>query len=269
MNGSTENAAAHVSALHVYPLKGARGLSLQEVEVDDFGPRGDRRWLAVDADGVFVSQRELPRLALVHAAVEADALVLSSDGFRAQRVERPAGPCRRVRIWRDTVEAVDAGDEASEWLSEVLQHDVRLVHMPDETFRPVDGTYGRPGDHVSFADAFPFLILGQSSLDALNARLAEPLPMNRFRPNIVVAGAAPHAEDAWREIAIGTLRLDVVKPCARCVVTTIDQERALPGREPLRTLASYRKVGAHVMFGMNAIHRGRGVLRVGDAIHGS
>jgi uncharacterized protein len=258
---------ARVTELHVYPLKGAHGVAVREMQIDDFGPHGDRRWLAVDGNGTFISQREVHRLALVRTALDGAALVLSADGHGSVRVEAPLeGERRRVRIWHDEADAIDAGAEGAAWLSTLLGQDVRLVRMPDDSIRPVDATYGQPGDRVSFADALPFLIASQASLDVLNARLPEKLPMNRFRPNIVVGGVGPYAEDGWTRIRVGAVPLDVVKPCARCVVTTIDQETAVAGREPLRELARYRKVGAGVMFGMNAIHRGRGAIRVGDAV---
>lgn len=260
-------AHAHVAGLYVYPLKGAGGTRLDALEVDAFGPRHDRRWLAVDRDGRFVSQRELSRLALVRPRLDGEALVLDADGVAPLTVPRPMhGPTLRVRIWADTVDARAAGDDAAAWLSGFLGEPLRLVWMPDDSVRPVPPSYGSAGDRVSFADAFPFLITSIAALDLLNERLADDLPMNRFRPNIVVGGVPPHAEDTWRTVRIGSIPFDVVKPCERCVVTTVDQDTGTAGVEPLRELARYRKHGSHVLFGQNAIHRGRGWIRVGDVI---
>jgi uncharacterized protein YcbX len=139
--------------------------------------------------------------------------------------------------------------------------------MPDDVVRPIDPRFATGGDRVSFTDGFPLLLITQASLDGLNARLERPLPMNRFRPNLVISGATPHAEDGWQRVRIGEIEFAVVKPCARCVTTTIDQNTATAGREPLRTLATYRKVGSNVMFGQNVIHLGQGRISVGDAVH--
>jgi hypothetical protein len=261
-------AAPHLRDLYVYPLKGAGGVRVERMPLDGFGPRHDRRWMVVDPDGVFVSQREEAKLALVRTAIEGDVLVLSTRTGSVLRIPaaNDIGPRVQVRIWSDTTAAVDTGDDASDWLSETLGRPLRLVYMPDDSVRPVHPSFGRPGDRVGFADAFPFLLLSQAALGALNGKLAVPLPMNRFRPNLVVDGVEPHAEDGWKRISIGDIALDIVKPCARCLVTTTDQATGERGVEPLRTLATYRKVGSHVMFGQNAIHRGQGTLRVGDAV---
>jgi uncharacterized protein len=257
----------HVAELYVYPLKGGGGTQLDSMEIDAFGPRHDRRWLAIDRDDVFVSQRELHRLALVRPRLDDGALVLAAEGAAPLRVPPPLdGDCVRVRIWADTADARDAGDDAAAWLSDFLGKPLRLVWMPEDSVRPVHAEYGREGDRVSFADAFPFLIASRAALDLLNQRLGAPLPMNRFRPNVVIGGVPPHAEDAWRSIRIGDIPLDVVKPCARCVVTTVDQATGVAGVEPLRELARYRKQGSSVLFGQNAIHRATGRIREGEGV---
>jgi uncharacterized protein YcbX len=185
------------------------------------------------------------------------------DGASAQT---PEGPRRSIRIWDDVVHATDLGDEAARWISSFLGADCRVVFMPDDVVRPVDPRYAQPGDRVGFADAYPFLLISQGALGELNRRLKSPLPMNRFRPNLVVDGVPPHAEDGWARIAIGGVMFEVVKPCARCVVTTTDQETGERGHEPLRTLATYRRTNGKVHFGQNLIHQGGGELRVGDAV---
>lgn len=271
----------HISGLYVYPLKGAAGIALDAAELDDFGIRHDRRWMVVDADGSFITARRQPRLARVRTEVDDDALVLhvpGSDPLRCGDAEgdgADAGEGRdagggagrvRVRVWDDEVDAVDAGDAAAARLTAWLGIRARLVRMPRSTVRQVALEYARPGDRVGFADAFPLLIIGQASLDELNRRLDEPVPMLRFRPNVVVAGARPHEEDEWTRIRAGAVECDVVKGCARCVVTTLDPATGVAGREPLRTLGAYRKRDGHVWFGQNAIHRGRGTIRIGDAV---
>jgi uncharacterized protein YcbX len=179
----------------------------------------------------------------------------------------PAAAGREVGVWDDTVAAVDAGNEAAAWLSGTVGESARLVFMPAGTRRAVDNRYGAPGDQVSFADAYPYLLISRGSLDDLNARLAKPLPMDRFRPNLVVAGCAPYAEDKWRRIRIGPVVFRLVKPCTRCAVTTIDQATgAHDGPEPLRTLAGYRQGEGGVRFGMNLIAEGDGEVRVGDEV---
>jgi uncharacterized protein len=257
-----------VTELYVYPVKGAAPVPLRAAQLDAFGIEHDRRWMIVNGAGEFMTQRNAPELALLHTELEPDALVLRSR--RAGELRLPLrpdlAPAERVRVWDDEVEAGDAGAAAAAFLQAHLGFAARLLYMPDATVRQVDPAWARPGDRVSFADGFPLLLITQESLDALDHRLEQPLPMLRFRPNVVVAGAAPHAEDAWRRIRIGDVACDVVKPCARCVVTTIDPATALAGDEPLRTLARYRRHDGKVWFGQNVIHRAAGVLALGDEV---
>jgi uncharacterized protein YcbX len=171
-----------------------------------------------------------------------------------------------VTVWDDTCSATWLGEPSARWFSEFLETDCNLVHMADRHVRPADPIFAPPGARVSFADGFPFLLISEESLADLNRRLVAPLPMNRFRPNLVVAGGEPYAEDGWKRIEIGGLSLRVVKPCGRCVVTTTDQDTGERGQEPLRTLATYRRQDGLVMFGQNVIHEAPGRLRVGDAV---
>jgi uncharacterized protein len=259
----------HISELHVFPVKGARGLSPAQARLDACGLEHDRRWMVVDTAGTFVTPREVARLALVETALETDALVLRSavGGVARVPLEQETGDEVEVVVWHDRVPALDAGGEAAELLTRHLGFEARLVRMPASTHRQVSLEYGAAGDRVSFADAFPLLIISQAALDELNRRLAEPVPMLRFRPNVVVAGARPHEEDEWRRVRLGAVACDVVKPCGRCVVTTLDLTTAEGGKEPLRTLAGYRKWESNVWFGQNAIHRATGTLRVGDEVN--
>jgi MOSC domain-containing protein len=171
-----------------------------------------------------------------------------------------------VRVWADEVAAVDAGEGAARWLGRLLRQDCRLVFMPPQTRRPVDPHYARRGETVSFADGFPLLLVSEASLAALNARLAQPVPMNRFRPNLVVAGCEAFAEDRWRRIRIGALELDVVKPCSRCAIPAIDQATGQRDPEINRALAAFRRFEGQILFGQNLLHAGPGALRRGDPV---
>lgn len=259
-----------VSQLNIYPVKSCGGTALTRGEIGATGFRNDRRWLVVDRDWNFVTQREIARMALIQPSVDARALRLSAPEVGAFEVPVDQ-PGRRVgvTIWKDSgVGGLDQGDAVAGWLSDFLHQSVRLVRFDDDYFRQVDQRYApRASDQVGFADGYPFLLISEESLADLNTRLAEPLPMNRFRPNIVVRGAEPYAEDGWRVIRIGGLEFDLVKLCARCAITTTDQVTAKRGKEPLRTLATYRQgpKGAP-LFGQNVIHRSAGAISVGDAV---
>jgi uncharacterized protein YcbX len=258
-----------LASLHIYPLKSCAPLALDAAFVESRGIANDRRWLVTDADGRFVTGREEPRLTLIHALPDGDALHLSAPGCDDLRLVATTNAARvRVRIWNSEVDAQPGGADADAWISRFLGRPARLFHMDDSCRRAVDPDHSRPGDIVSFADGFPLLLISQSALDDLNARLARPVPMLRFRPNVVVAGTAPHAEDEWKRVRIGDIEFDVVKRCIRCVFTTVDFERGAfdPDGEPLRTLIGYRRTEKGVSFGQNLIPRGLGTLRVGDAV---
>ena len=270
---------AIVTALHVYPVKSCKGIALERSDVGLRGLQSDRRWMIVDhASGMFITQRTEPRLALVALRLEDAALVLHGPGVGELRVPRalPADATRRsVIVWRDTVEAIDCGPEAAQWVSDWLGFRAALVFMPDDVRRQVKPAYALPDDIVGFADGFPLLIASTSSLGDLNARIASstaspgssaPLPMDRFRPNIVVSECAPWAEDTWKRIVIGDLPVRVAKGCGRCVITTIDQETASRGIEPLRTLAMFRQQDHEVLFAQNAVPDRPGAVAVGDAV---
>lgn len=259
--------ALALAGLHVYPLKSAGGIAVSAAAVDRFGLRWDRRWMAVDPAGGFLTQRTVRRLALVGTALECDALVLSAPGRPCHRIPFEAAPAGAadVEVWGDRVAAHDEGDGAAAWLSDALERPARLVRMPEATRRPAD--HGAHGDRpVSFADAYPFLLLSEASLAELNRRMEVPLPMRRFRPNLVIRGAGPFAEDGWRRIRVGTVTLDVVKSCARCAIPTVNQATGEAGREPTRTLATFRRRDGAVHFGQNALHDGPGRLAVGDPV---
>ena len=256
-----------LASLHVYPIKSCGGLSPADWDVDDFGLRYDRRWMVVTPEGDFITQREQPRLALVRPELSDGSLVLRAPEM--SEVALPLVPINRermkVQVWGDITEGVPVSPEAARWLSRFLGEPVQLVWMPDDVIRQTDPDYAL-GHRVSYADGFGFLLIGEASLTELNRRLETPLPMNRFRPNLVVSGSEPFAEDQWRELRLGVLELTVVKPCARCVTTTTNQDTAERGVEPLRTLATFRKRNSQVMFGQNLVHRGTGRLAVGAPV---
>lgn len=255
-----------LSGIHVYPVKSLRGIALEESPVEPRGLRGDRRWMVTDAEYEFLTQREVPELALVEVRQFEDGLRIAGPGMESLTVARPDASRRNVRIFKDVVPAVPAGGEADDWFSRYLGFTCHLVYMDDTGVRPVDPRYASDGDIVSFADGFPLLLLSCASLDDLNSRLRDPLPMNRFRPNLVLSGAEPFEEDTWHRIRIGQVVMDVAKPCARCAITTVDQNTAERGDEPLRTLATFRKSDGKVYFGQNLIPRSRAVVRVGDEV---
>ena len=255
-----------LSAINVYPLKSAAGLPQTSWAVDSFGLRHDRRWMQVDESGDFQSQRVHPRQALIRPELRTEALVLRAPGASDLELSlRPAGPTVMVTVWAGETQGRLVSAAADQWLTTFLGTGCRLVHMPDEVVRPVRPDYAFDGERTSFTDGFPFLLISEASLDDLNGRLATPVPMNRFRPNLVVAGAEPFAEDRWRRIRIGPLTFRVAKPCPRCVMTTVDQARGMsPSTEPLRTLATFRRnADGQVDFGQNLLHAGAGRLEVG------
>jgi hypothetical protein len=265
---------ATLASIHIYPLKSCAPLALDAAPVQTRGLARDRRWMVIDASDKFVTGRQQPRLTLIRARPDGDALRLSAPGLPDLHIAAPQADGARIEtaVWGAAVRPLLADGAAHEWISSHLGAAFRIVHMDDACVRPVkakyDGRYGVDGDEVSFADAFPLLLISQAALDALNARLAAPLPILRFRPNLVVAGTTPHAEDGWKRIRVGDIEFDVVKPCVRCVFTTVDFERGDfdPSGEPLRTLIQYRRSADGVTFGQNLIPRGGGTLRVGAAV---
>ncbi len=257
-----------VDGLFVYPVKSCAGVGMDAARVMTTGFEWDRRWMVVGADGRFLSQREHPRLALVRVRLTDDRLLLSAPhlaDFHVPLENTPDVPVR-VTVWRDECDAIDEGGAAAQFFTDHLGVDARLVRLADDDARPLGTSAAQPGDRVSFADAYPFLLLSQASLQRLNNRLNLPVPMDRFRPNIVIDGCEPHAEDSWGAVRIGEVDFAVAKPCSRCVVTTTDQQTGERGREPLQTLATYRLQEGQVLFGQNLVHRGTGTVRTGDRV---
>lgn len=258
-----------VSELYGYWIKSCGGTLLQTAEVTARGINKDRHWMLVDSNDNFLTQRELPQLALIRPELTDQNLVLRAKGIEST-VEVPVetdGQRLQVKVWDDTCTAVIDSQEASAWFSSFLRVETTLVHMADDFTRLDRKHIGQ----VGFADGYPFLILSRESLDDLNERMvakgAPRLPINRFRPNIVVEGCEPYAEDTWASMFVNGITYSVVKPCVRCPITTTDQETAQKYKEPLNTLATYRKTKKGVIFAQNAINLGTGSINVGDIIN--
>jgi uncharacterized protein len=261
-----------LASIHIYPLKGGRGIGLGESAVEPWGLAGDRRWLLVDADFRFISQREHASLARVAVRCgPGGGITVVSGGCSPLTVAAPEPvELLKVSVWSSTVLAAAAGPEADAWFSVYLGEPVRLVYLDDPTRRAVDPEFGAAGDVVSFADGYPLLLTAVGSLARLGEWLAaegeQPVPMNRFRPNVVVAGFEPWAEDRWRRVQIGPVSFRVAKPCGRCVVTTTDQITGERGSQPLRILGARRRFGKSLVFGQNIIPDSPGLIRVGDPV---
>jgi len=259
---------AKVTAIYIYPVKSCRGISLTAANLDRWGLEFDRNWMVVDQNGKFLTQRQLHRMALIETALDDQYLRLNAPGMSElsiSLIDRSGEEVSAV-VWHDRVKAIDCGTEAAEWFSSFLGLSCRLVQMHQDFDRPTDPTYTPTSlsGQVTFADGFPLLLISEASLADLNARLAEPLPMNRFRPNIVVTGCAAFAEDSWQKMQIGEVLFYGVKPCSRCMITTIDQNTGINAKEPLLTLASYRFDRGKIFFGQNLIHAAQGTVHVGD-----
>jgi uncharacterized protein YcbX len=267
-----------VSGLFIYPVKSCRGLAMPAAEIDDLGLVGDRRFLVVDETGKFLTQRTHARMARIATALDAERLTLSAEGAGTVSVARApdaAAPLRSVTIWKhNDLQAEDCGAEVARWLSDFIGLRCGLVRVGPKFTRTVLKAAGRPGDVLNFADAAPLLVVGEASLRELNDRIlenaGEPVPMDRFRPNVVVADCAPFAEDEWPSVRIGDVVLRAAGPSIRCIMTTTDQQTGERGKEPLRTLATFRRAATDpsaVCFGANFINESkRGPVRVGDAI---
>lgn len=257
-----------VSNLTYYPIKACRGFDIPSSNIQCMGLENDRRMMVVTPDGEFLTQREYPRLALITPTLRNDSLTLSAPNFDSTQFRiQTSGTPMPVEIWSSkAVDAIDQGDEAAAWLSDWLGTSVRLVHIADGFKRKLDQTYAiNDDDHTGFADGYPILIISEESLQDLNSRLdaSRPVPMNRFRPNLVVKGSKAFAEDTWKRIRIGDVEMALVKPCARCVVTTIDKETLAKSKEPLKTLEKFRRHELGAIFGMNVIPLNEGKVEVG------
>jgi len=255
-----------LSNITYYPIKACRGFDISESRVERMGLANDRRMMVVTPDGGFLTQREHAKLALIRPALKNDSVTLSAPNFDSiQFAIQRSGMPTPVNIWKSQgVSAIDQGDETAQWLSDWLGVSVRLVHVDEKFKRKLNPDFAVSAeDHTGFADGYPILIISEASLQDLNSKLDSVLPMNRFRPNMVVQNCEPFAEDTWKRIRIGDVEMALVKPCARCEVTTIDQETLERNKEPLKTLGAYRKQAGGAMFGMNVIPLNEGEIKVG------
>lgn len=256
-----------IERLRIYPVKGARGCDVASLTFDELGPVGDRRWMVVDAQQTFVTQRTTPTLATLEATLADGGLRLRADGMDPLWLKGGGGQPMRVRVWDDHVDAVSVSDEADRWISDFLGGAHRLAHMPPSAVRTTNPRFA-PDQRVSFADGYPLLIVTSASVAEVGRRAGRSIPLERFRPNLVVSGARAHDEDHWRRLRIGDVEVLGVKLCARCKVVTVDQRLGTldEASEPLRTLGRYRRIEGSVYFGLNAVAEGPGPLRVGDAV---
>jgi uncharacterized protein YcbX len=258
-----------LSALYRYPLKSGKGEILQQASLDKLGLEGDRRWMLVDeASGRFLSQRVVGQMSQLSALWNAEGgLTLGAPGRSPIDIALPGSDAelRGVTIFRDSLRVPDAGDEAGAWVSEFIGKPTRLVQIPLERARITQAGYGKDDDRVAFADGFPLLLVGQASLEDLSQKVGQELEMLRFRPNLVIEGTHAYAEDSWKRIRIGAVEFRVVKPCSRCILTTVDPQTGLRSddREPLATLQKYRAQEEGAMFGQNLVNDGNGQLEVG------
>lgn len=255
-----------ISSLYIYPIKSLQGISLSEAEVLEKGFSHDRRWMIVNHENALITQRTHTQLSQVKITLTDTSILASYSGMPDQELPLilPEGESIDVTVWNDQVRALKAQDSINDWFSEIVEEPCKLAFMPEDASRPVNPKRAVQGEHVSFADGYPYLIIGQSSLDDLNSRMDVNLPMNRFRPNIVVEGSTAYEEDDWNNIQIGNVKFYVSHPCKRCVFTTIDQETGKKAAEPLKTLATYRREGSDVIFGVNTLALSTGTISVGD-----
>ncbi|MDB6060410.1 MAG: hypothetical protein JWM78_513 [Verrucomicrobiaceae bacterium] len=259
---------AQVSGLAIYPVKSLGGIALKTLPIDLLGPEWDRRFMLVDAKRRFITQRQFPRLCLISVALQAGQFSITAAGHMTLTLEVSvaASATWDVTVWHDVVAACDMGEKAATWFSNYLGCEVRLVYLPESSVRAVDPVYAQANDRVGFADGFPILLTTQASLDEINRELPGPISMQRFRPNIVIDGTLPYAEDSWRRVRIGALEFEVVKPCSRCAIPSINPQTGQKQPIVAQTLSRLRSRDNAVYFGQNLIHRGHGRIALGDRL---
>ena len=260
-----------ISQLYIYPIKSLGGIAVNSAMVTDRGLQNDRRFMLVDENNLFLTQREHRTMALLRTAIEDNELIVYHKDKLAEKLRLPLVPkpsvlTVMVKIWDDWCESQYINEEADNWFSDQLNFPCRLVYMPESTKRKVEAAYAMNGDITNFSDGYPLLLISHSSLDDLNSRMEEALPMNRFRPNIVITGSRPFEEDTMEQFNINGINFYGVKLCARCIITTTNQETGDIGKEPLKTLAQYRRIDNKVLFGQNVLCQDNGVITVGDEI---
>ena len=258
-----------VSQLFIYPIKSLGGIALTNAEVTDRGLRYDRRWMLIDDNNRFISQREFAKMALLKVSIESDGLRVIYTPNQSS-IQIPFVPetstTVQASVWDDTCEGTLVSPKVDVWFTDMLGMSARLIYMADDSHRAVDPRYARQQEVTSFADGYPFLLIGQASLDELNTRLQNQIKIDRFRPNIVFTGGEPFAEDVMPHININGIDFFGVKRCARCVMITIDQQNAAKNVEPMKILASYRAQKNKIYFGQNLLHNGTGSINIGDIL---
>ena len=255
-----------ISEIWIYPIKSLGGIRVFSAQVMEKGIEYDRRWMLIDKENMFMTQRDHPALALFKTSINGKGIAIHHSGEEIIIPFQISGPVINTAIWQDRVDVYEAGEQFNNWFSEKLKLECRLVYFPESNPRPVDPVYTINNEHVGLADAYPLLIIGQSSLDDLNDRMKTLLPMNRFRPNLVFTGGEPFEEDEWKSFNSGDCRFAAVKPCARCMTTTVNQDNGEKGIEPLATLATYRRKDNYVYFGQNLLVLRTGTIAEGDEI---
>jgi uncharacterized protein YcbX len=259
-----------LSGIKIYPVKSLPGISLNSSVVEERGLKYDRRWMLVDAENMFFTQRLFPQMIFIDVKIENDKLIFAHKRKALEKLAVPMndylGKDIHVGVWDDTCLAKEYGKEINQWFEEVLKFKCKLVYMPDSSHRKTSTDYFPNSKNVSFADGYPFLIIGEESLNYLNAKLENPVSIDQFRPNLIFSGGSEHIEDEWEKIKIGALQFAVVKPCARCVITTIDLNSGNKNKEPLKTLSTYRNSDGKIMFGQNALALSEGIIEVGNKI---
>ncbi len=259
-----------ISELYIYPIKSLGGIAKETVEITNTGFKHDRRWMLVDENNIFLSQRTHPQMALLQPTETVDGIVVTHKNNPLQSITIPfynEGKSKiQVSVWDDVCDAIEVSSLCSQWFTEILQINCKLVYMPDETRRLVDKRYASNNEITSFSDGYPILMIGQASLDYLNTKLNEAIPINRFRPNIVFTGGHAHLEDEMEIFSINAINFLGVKPCSRCVMTTINQQNMEKGKEPLKTLATYRTKNNKIYFGQNVLQQQNGNITIGNKI---
>ena len=257
-----------LSEIFIYPVKSLAGIKVSNWSVNEKGLLHDRKWMLIDNNNQFLSQRRLPKMVLIKTQITDCELILStpSSGSISLPLDPDDGDDCKITIWNDQYSAKTTTKYADQWLSDFLGIKCKLVYQPDDIVRAVDPDYALATDKVNFSDGFPFLIISTASLNSLNQAMGLQLPILRFRPNLVISNCESYAEDSWREITINGIGFRLPKPCSRCSVPTIDIETAQTNKEPLTTLNRLRKWNKHVYFGQNALHNSQGELRIGHTI---
>ncbi len=257
-----------LTEIWIYPVKSLGGIRLDSSAVMEKGLRYDRRWMLVDENNIFMTQRVFPKMALFKVERRDSGFVVhhGGDSIELSLNVEPLSLVVQTEVWENPVSTLEVGQSFSDWFSDRMGVTCRMVVFPEKNQRPVNPEFAINHEQVSLADGYPLLIIGQASLDDLNTRLKDPVPMNRFRPNLVFTGGVPYEEDQWRNFTVGRNRFAGVKPCSRCVMTTVNQDTGVKGVEPLTTLAGYRKKDEGVYFGQNVLAIDHLEIHEGDRI---